>query len=586
MANEVTIVVNAKDNASSVFAKIEEKGRGIGGLFADIAKTAGGFVIGAGLLKLPGLLSSAVASGSDFAETLSKSNTIFGDSAKDIETWASSAAKGFGQSKAQALDAAATFGNLFVQLGSGDKEAANMSKQMVELASDFASFHNAAPTDVIIAMTAAFRGEYDAVQRYVPVINAAAVEQKALAMGLAKTKKELTAQDKALATQRLLLEGAGDAMGDFDRTAAGAANRTRIMQAQFADLRQEIGSALLPVVLSIGSVLMDKVAPALTTFAAMVAPTVTKVVDAIKGLAFYLRETAISGDSMNDFLQWMPGGMQGVAKAIGDVVVWVKESLIPAIQDFVAVARPKLEEFAATAGEKFAEFKAYYEADIKPALENIRAGFEAVVSWVVEHWPKIMEIAGPILEVLRVAAETTFGVIKGLLDILIQLIGGDFRGAWESMKDIAATAMNGVKEAVDHGLDLLRELMGLFFDLGVQLVRAIIDGIKSAPGAIGSALKDQIPSAGDVGGGILGALKGAPGALMNVGKGMTDAQNSVLSGAATAVRTEFGEAMGKPVSQSNTIGVVNNYFPPGVTQQEGEDIFVLGLQRAGLEAVN
>ncbi|MCA1569746.1 MAG: hypothetical protein LC798_05375, partial [Chloroflexi bacterium] len=126
-----------KDMAG-VRAKVEraadDAGEGFTSKMGDVGVKAGkalalglaGAAVGAGAF-----LKSAVDGASNLAETLSKSNTIFGDQGKAMEQWAGTAAKAFGQSKQGALDAAATFGNLFVQLGTGSGEAAKMSQQMV-----------------------------------------------------------------------------------------------------------------------------------------------------------------------------------------------------------------------------------------------------------------------------------------------------------------------------------------------------------------------------------------------------------------------------------------------------------------------
>lgn len=231
------------------------------GLTKGVGNLGRGFLaLGAGSAAFGGL-KSAIAGASGLNETMSKSNTIFGENAKAIEDWAAGGAVSFGQSKQQALEAAATFGNLFTQLGIGTDQAAGMSQQMVELASDFASFHQAAPVDVLNAMTAAFRGEYDAVQRFVPTITAATVEQKALSLGLARTTKELDAQDKALATQRLLLDGAGAAAGDFDRTSDSLANQQLTLAANFENATSQLGGNLMPAMTTFVTFLNDSVIP-------------------------------------------------------------------------------------------------------------------------------------------------------------------------------------------------------------------------------------------------------------------------------------------------------------------------------------
>lgn len=196
--------------------------------------------------KIGEFIGESISAASDLNESISKTSQVFGESSASIHAWAEGSAEDFGLSRQAAEESVSTFGNMFTQMGIGVGAAADMSEKMVELAADFASFHNADITDVIAAQSAAFRGEYDSVQRFVPTINAAAVEQYALAHGLLNASGELTNQSRALAVNALLTEGAGKAAGDFDKTSDGLANRQRILTAEMANLRTEVGSALLP----------------------------------------------------------------------------------------------------------------------------------------------------------------------------------------------------------------------------------------------------------------------------------------------------------------------------------------------------
>jgi hypothetical protein len=203
---------------------------------------AGLAVAGAAAVKL-GL--DGIRSFSDLQENVSKTQAVFEDQAGAILEWASKSAVGFGLSKSAALGAVGTFGNMFDQLGILGGASKDMSTKMVELAADFGSFHNADITDVISAQSAAFRGEYDALQRFLPLINAATVEQEAMAMTGKKNAAELTAQEKALAVYELMVEGAGKATGDFTRTADGHANTMRILSATYEDVKASIGKVLM-----------------------------------------------------------------------------------------------------------------------------------------------------------------------------------------------------------------------------------------------------------------------------------------------------------------------------------------------------
>lgn len=244
---ELSILLTAKDQASGTFQTVEKNAGGMGSAIGGIAKTVA--TVGAiGAVALGGLAVKSVMAASDMAEAQNKVNVVFGEGAEAINAFASTAARSVGLSRTEALNATGTFGNMFTQLGIGEAASADMSTQMVKLAADFGSFHNADISDVIAAQTSAFRGEYDAVQRFVPTINAANVEQKALEMTGKATTKMLTAQEKALAVQTLLMEGAGKATGDFANTSTGMANSMRIIKASISDATVQIGERLLPVV--------------------------------------------------------------------------------------------------------------------------------------------------------------------------------------------------------------------------------------------------------------------------------------------------------------------------------------------------
>jgi len=179
--------------------QVEGAGQKLTGFAKGIVASIGGVALAAGIGK-------SVKAASDLNETMAASDAVFGKSAKAIQSWAGQASSDFGQSKQQALEAATGFGAMFDQLGIGNVQATKMSKTMVELASDFASFKNVDVESVLEAQSAAFRGEYDAMQKFVPTLNAATVETKALAQTGKENASQLTAQEKATATYALMME--------------------------------------------------------------------------------------------------------------------------------------------------------------------------------------------------------------------------------------------------------------------------------------------------------------------------------------------------------------------------------------------
>ncbi len=188
--------------------------------------------------------------------------------------------------------------------------------------------------------------------------------------------------------------------------------------------------------------------------------------------------------------------------------------LVPALQELVM---PLLQRFAEFAGEQFARFQSYYEESIKPAVENIVRLVTWLVGEVEERWPLIEAVIRPVLENVQNVVETVFGVVTGVLDAVIKLIGGDFSGAWEAMQDVARTAMEGVRDALEGGLRLVRGLLRLFFALGEDLLQGLWDGaravwrglvtwVRELPGRIVSTLGDLSGLLVDIGRSIIGGL--------------------------------------------------------------------------------
>jgi hypothetical protein len=149
-----------------------------------------------------------------------------------------------------------TFGK---SAGLAGTDLSNFSIEMVKLSGDLASFHNANPADVALALGAALRGEAEPIRKFGVLLNDAAVKAQAMKMGLYDGTGALSAQAKVLATQKLILQQTSDAQGDFARTSEGAANQQRILKAQTENAKVAIGQAFLPI--------LEAVLPVLVNFA-------------------------------------------------------------------------------------------------------------------------------------------------------------------------------------------------------------------------------------------------------------------------------------------------------------------------------
>lgn len=221
----------------------------------DIAKTAAAAFA---TTKIVEFGRAAVDAAADMGETLSKAGVLFGDAVGQVEAFAEGAAASLGQSKQEALDAAATFATFGKAAGLTGNELANFSTELTALASDIGSFNNANPAEVVDALGAALRGEAEPMRRFGVLLDDATMRQKALEMGIIDTvKNALTPQQKILAAQALIFEQTGAAQGDFARTSDSLANQQRILAAEMKNVQAELGEALLPLMKQFAGIALD-----------------------------------------------------------------------------------------------------------------------------------------------------------------------------------------------------------------------------------------------------------------------------------------------------------------------------------------
>lgn len=338
----------------------EVKGH-FGGMLSSVASVATAIAGLSAVRFAGGQLIGSVAAASDLAETTSKVGVLFGDSADEVESFADSAARAFGQSKQEALDAAAAFAVFGKSAGLSGKDLVGFSTDLTGLASDMASFSNTSTTEAIEAIGAALRGEAEPIRRYGVLLDAAALEDEALRLGLIKTRKEaLTPQMRVLAANSAIYRQTSAAQGDFKRTSQGLANQQRILKAEFANVKTEIGQGLLPIALGLTQWANDALIPALDGAGPKIAGFAKSVQTAVGALADGLRGEGVTTE-----------GWIGKFELVG------------------ALARQ--------------------------VFDAVREAATATVDWIVAHWPQIVqtfEQVGPPLAAAAASAATFMAIMR------------------------------------------------------------------------------------------------------------------------------------------------------------------------------
>lgn len=443
-------------------------------VIGDVGKIAGGFVIGSALTKLPSLLDGPVQAASSLSESMNAVQVVFGNTSDKITEFGKTASTQIGLSQRAFNEMATPLGAMLKNAGFNMDEVGDKTIDLSKRAADMASVFNTDVGDALTAITAALRGETDPIERYGVSVNAAKVEAEAMAMTGKKTAASLTDQEKAAARLNLIMRQTEQVAGDFVNTSDGLANKQRIQKARAEELSASIGTKLMPITvafkevqLSLLSLIAERVLPVFNRYADIVQ---TKLGQAWQAAQPYVQQAM-------DFLQG---------------------TVVPFLQENVPVALQRLGSFVQS---EFAKFKQYYESDIKPALENIRTAAEAVISWISANWPKISAVISPVLAEIQNRVQLAVAVISTALGVVIDLIGGDFSGAWTRLKDLVGTIWESIKTSVSNALELLKQLAPVAQQVGDILMNAIWDGLLAVwdqikiwlpkiPGAMVDALKD------------------------------------------------------------------------------------------------
>ncbi len=189
---------------------------------------------------------AAIKFASDYEESVNKVNVAFGPASDGVKEFAKTSLESFGIAEGTALDLAATYGDMATALGLPVEKASAMSRSLVGLAGDLASFKNISIDIANTALTGIFTGETESLKKLGIVMTETNLAQFAFSKGIQKQFKDMTQAEKVALRYNYILENTKNAQGDFIRTGGGAANQMRIFQESLKQVAQQLGAVILP----------------------------------------------------------------------------------------------------------------------------------------------------------------------------------------------------------------------------------------------------------------------------------------------------------------------------------------------------
>jgi len=361
MSNEVeiTVVTSGEEKANTALKSVQKEGTKAADSINGIGTTARG-ILSADIIGQIGDVArnsfvSARVAATDLGESMNAVNKIFGDSADVINEWGDEQANAYGLSQRAFNQMAVPIGASLKNVGLEMNEVARLTLLLTERAADMGSVFNQDVATVLQDIQAALRGEADPIEKYGVGLQAAAVEQQALAESGKESVSQLTNQDKMLARVNLLIKQTADSAGDFKDTTDQYANAQRVANAQIEEAQAKIGQAFLPL----------------------------------------LAEVAQVGGRVADVFSGLPGPVQtttAVVLGLGAAFIFLAPKLVAAVDAFREIrtslpdADSKMGKMAATAGKTAGVIgalaiagqiaSAVFGTQLNPQVEELAANLE------------------------------------------------------------------------------------------------------------------------------------------------------------------------------------------------------------------
>jgi phage-related protein len=445
--------------------------------------------------------------------------------------------------------------------------------------------------------------------------------------------KSLVANGDALSAQKVILS---EVMSQVGGAAAAQADPLDKASVAWGNLKEQIGTAALPLLNTAANFFTTTLLPAIQSFGQQVGPVLGRIGTMFSGLGTAL--AGGGGGGLTTFLTTIKTAfaqigpsVQGFMTSLGGVFTTLKTAfmaIMPVVQQFAA-------QFMAVLGPGIAAIVNLFQTHLVPAFQAFIPAVTPIVKFLIGVF------GGAIVGALKGALNVVKGVIKvisGILNVFTGIFTGNWKRAWDGIKQIFSGVVTAIKGAIQvfinvgilgvfrRGFALVKGIVMLGWNavkrlftgsiggvlnilrrlwqnipkifgnaltalrnVGRNIVQGLINGIKSIGGKIKDALLGLLPGPLKKFAGMLGIdspSKVFAGFGENIGQGLVlgvegqrrQVERSVARLAAAASRPNLSGvgANGLGGLGSRSVTVINNYPAP----ERASDGLAMSLRRA------
>lgn len=536
---ELAIVTTLKDNASKQLSGLKGRLEKMKPAFRKMAMAGTAGLAGISYAAKETVEAAGMAEGA-----WNKFNTVFGDNQQMMQNWVKDVREEMPSATHEIARMTAGVGDLLKPMGIAEDQAANMSKQSVELATAIAAFNDVNPKEVLEAMKSGFAGMSRPLRQFGIDARQTSLEAKAMKMGLleaGESFKQLQGQEKTQIRMQALVQQmydqSSDALAGQEENMDSYIWKKQKMTAATKDLSVSLGKVLLPII--------DNVVRALT-------PIIEKITDWIEENPKLVKNIMLAVGAISALLV-VVGGLGLILSSVSAPLLAIV-GLIAGLGYIIVKSGDKISDFVSSILES--EFMQALKLLAERYLVSLRKGLTRLWENLKELWNFIKPVLIPVLKFLGkvigaillgaiMAALAAFRAIIAVIQVVIKFIKELLEAVvnmakdWiESVKWLAGKVSDKFKQIktfIKEELNSIKETWKIVWNAISDFFVGIWDGIKSKVSSVVDWIMDKVNAVKDVVGGIGDVLGG-------VGRSVAGAAKSVV-GVDDALITKGGKVV-------------------------------------------
>ena len=270
--------------------------------------------------------------------------------------------------------------------------------------------------------------------------------------------------------------------------------------------------------LTIGTVALDALAPAFDKISEVVTKVTEKFMNAPEGVQKFvavllLVATAIGpvlviGGKLASVFGGIPSMFSGVSGAISSVVesfqilgmatIGPILAVVAAVAGIIAIlvhAYNSNEEFRNKVNSAWENIK----SKVTAAINVLKTTWDKVSSGMADNWQKVadrvmpiisalvsfidgiiqtlMPIISAVIDYISTYISTFISVITGIIQVGMAIISGDWSAAWEAIKNLVSTVINGIVSIVSSTLNVIGSVIQVAFNLVLSIISTVLSSI-------------------------------------------------------------------------------------------------------------